>query len=343
VQRRATKGKSAEEAATIDGASIARELARLLGEPLTELAFAHGVTKWLEAEAEHREALDLAARYALWAVLSEAGRREHGGGILFKLPHKVDRANLVALRETTKHGVTVLAGADDRRQHRDGFKVTDRGASFAQALDHANYCIWCHNQEKDSCSKGLRDRKTGACENDAFGVKLLGCPLEQRISEMNLARSRGYVIGALAIVTIDNPLCAATGHRICNDCMKACIFQKQEPVDVPQVESRTLRDVMALPWGFEIYSLLTRWNPLNVERPIPRPATGRNVLVVGLGPAGFTLAHHLLNDGHMVVGVDGLKIEPLAPALAGIDLSGRRCRSCRFAILRTSMKNLINA
>jgi NADPH-dependent glutamate synthase beta subunit-like oxidoreductase/NAD(P)H-flavin reductase len=324
VQRRATKGKSAEEAATIDGASIARELARLLGEPLTELAFAHGVTKWLEAEAEHREALDLAARYALWAVLSEAGRREHGGGILFKLPHKVDRANLVALRETTKHGVTVLAGADDRRQHRDGFKVTDRGASFAQALDHANYCIWCHNQEKDSCSKGLRDRKTGACENDAFGVKLLGCPLEQRISEMNLARSRGYVIGALAIVTIDNPLCAATGHRICNDCMKACIFQKQEPVDVPQVESRTLRDVMALPWGFEIYSLLTRWNPLNVERPIPRPATGRNVLVVGLGPAGFTLAHHLLNDGHMVVGVDGLKIEPLAPALAGIDLSGRR-------------------
>ena len=213
----------------------------MLGEPLSELAFAHGVTKWLEAEAEHREALDLAARYALWAVLSEAGRREHGGGILFKLPHKVDRANLVPLRETTKHAVTVFAGADERRRHRDGFELTDRGASFAQALDHANYCIWCHNQEKDSCSKGLRDRKTGAYENDVFGVKLLGCPLEERISEMNLARSRGYVIGALAIVTIDNPLCAATGHRICNDCMKACIFQKQEPVDVPQVESRTLK------------------------------------------------------------------------------------------------------
>ena len=35
------------------------------------------------------------------------------------------------------------------------------------------------------------------------------------------------------------------------------------------------------------------------------------MLIVGLGPAGFTLAHHLMNDGHTVVAVDGLKIEPL--------------------------------
>ena len=36
-----------------------------------------------------------------------------------------------------------------------------------------------------------------------------------------------------------------------------------------------------------------------------------------MGPAGFTLAHHLLNDGHTVVGVDGLKIEPLPPSVVG--------------------------
>ena len=61
----------------------------------------------------------------------------------------------------------------------------------------------------------------------------------------------------------------ATGHRICNDCMKSCIYQKQEPVDIPQSETRLLKDVLALPWGFEIYSLLTRWNPLNLRRPVP--------------------------------------------------------------------------
>ena len=67
-------------------------------------------------------------------------------------------------------------------------------------------------------------------------------------------------------------MAAGTGHRICNDCMKSCIFQKQDPVDIPQVETRTLKDVLELPWGFEIYSLLTRWNPLNFARPVPQAA-----------------------------------------------------------------------
>ena len=117
---------------------------------------------------------------------------------------------------------------------------------------------------------------------------------------------------------------AGTGHRICNDCMKSCIYQKQEPVDIPQAETRIMKDVLALPWGFEIYGLLTRWNPLNIRNPVAKPASGRRVLVAGLGPAGFTLAHYLLNDGHTVVAVDGLKIEPLPPEYSGIDRDGRR-------------------
>ena len=117
---------------------------------------------------------------------------------------------------------------------------------------------------------------------------------------------------------------AGTGHRICNDCMKSCIYQKQEPVNIPQVETRTLKDVLELPWGFEIYALLTRWNPLNLARPLPKPETGNKVLVVGLGPAGFTLAHHLMNDGHAVVAMDGLKIEPLDADIAGVALGGSR-------------------
>ena len=37
------------------------------------------------------------------------------------------------------------------------------------------------------------------------------------------------------------------------------------------------------------------WNPLNRRRPWPLRYNGKNVLVVGMGPAGYTLAHHLLN------------------------------------------------
>jgi NADPH-dependent glutamate synthase beta subunit-like oxidoreductase len=142
-------------------------------------------------------------------------------------------------------------------------------------------------------------------------VPLEGCPLDEKIGEMNLLRAGGDAIAALAMVMIDNPMCPGTGHRICNDCMRACIFQKQDPVNIPQIETGVLTDVLYLPWGFEIYSLLTMWNPLNVRRPMMLPYNGKKVLVVGLGPAGYTLAHYLANEGFGVVAIDGLKIEPL--------------------------------
>ena len=71
------------------------------------------------------------------------------------------------------------------------------------------------------------------------------------------------------MIAVDNPMVAATGHRICNDCMKACIYQKQEPVDIPQAETRTLKDVLELPWGFEIYCAA---DALESARPAPAAA-----------------------------------------------------------------------
>jgi NADPH-dependent glutamate synthase beta subunit-like oxidoreductase/NAD(P)H-flavin reductase len=180
-----------------------------------------------------------------------------------------------------------------------------------------DYCLYCHNRDKDSCSKGLRDPKTKDIKKNPLGVKLEGCPLDEKISEMHVMRRDGDVLAALALITLDNPMCAGTGHRICNDCMKACIFQKQEPVNIPQIETRVLTEILELPWGLEIYGLLTRWNPLDVLRPHLRPYNGKNVLIVGLGPAGYTLAHHLTSEGFCVVAVDGLKIEPLPEALTG--------------------------
>ncbi len=324
VQRRAVKGVTPEAAAALDGAALARELEALMGEPLSEESYARHVARWMEAEAEHEAALDLAQRYAAWAVLSPAGREQHRAGVLFKVPHRLDMAHLVPVETVVEHGVAMLHLPKQHWRRREGFALTDAGTDLKGALDQVNYCIWCHHQGKDSCSRGLRDKKTGAFQKSVFGVTLAGCPLEEKISEMNEVKSRGNSIGALAIVVIDNPMAAATGHRICNDCMKACIYQKQEPVDIPQAETRTLKDVLDLPWGFEIYSLLTRWNPLDIRRPLPRPASGKKVLVVGLGPAGFTLAHHLMNDGHAVVGIDGLKIEPLPEHVAGVGAHGER-------------------
>ena len=327
VQRKAVNTYKSDAAAEFDGAKLETRLAAWFGAGFSELEFARNVTTWLKDEAGNADKLDAALRYAAWAVHTHEGQHRHHEGVLFKAPKKLDFQRLVPVETHNENGVTVHALSHTRRRH--GFALTDSGTDLVGALNETNYCIWCHEQEKDSCSHGLKEKATSAEARQAFkktlfGVPLAGCPLEERISEFQKLKTEGVAVGALAMITLDNPMVAATGHRICNDCMKSCIYQKQEPVNIPQAETRTLKDVLELPWGFEIYSLLTRWNPLDLKRPFPRAASGRRVLIAGLGPAGFTVAHHLMNDGHTVVGVDGLKIEPLAAQLTGIDAAGTR-------------------
>jgi NADPH-dependent glutamate synthase beta subunit-like oxidoreductase/NAD(P)H-flavin reductase len=233
----------------------------------------------------------------------------------FKTPEVLDYQNLVKIERFDHELPERFMGPKETRRRRDGFKLTDNRMSSRETLEEIYYCIYCHERDKDSCRKGYC--KQGEIQQNPLGVSLEGCPLDEKISEAHFLKRQGEVIGALAMIMIDNPLCAGTGHRICNDCMKACIFQKQSPVNIPQIETSILTDVLNLPYGFEIYSLLTRWNPLNAKRPVPLRYNGKNVLVVGMGPAGYTLAHHLLNEGFGVVGIDGLRIEPLATDVRG--------------------------
>jgi len=345
VQRRAAKALKPEDAEHVSGDALLGLLPLVpVDDEHFELVFAKVVMGWLEKEEEYKSLLEIAARYAAWALYSEVGRERHKHGLLFKQPKKLDPFHLVAVETEERDGVQVLRLPKSHFRARDGFKLTDDGGTLAQALDQANYCIFCHNQGKDSCSKGMREKESrvesresskntvhdsnhstlATYKKNTLDITLAGCPLEEKISEMNTLKSEGVPVGALAMVTVDNPMCAGTGHRICNDCMKSCIYQKQEPVNIPHVETHVLKNVLDLPYGFEIYSLLTRWNPLNLTRPIPRAESGYKVLVSGLGPAGYTLAHHLMNDGHIVVGIDGLKIEPVPERISGVTAMGAR-------------------
>ncbi|MDR0770408.1 MAG: FAD-dependent oxidoreductase [Burkholderiales bacterium] len=331
VQRKAVNTYKAEAAATFDGAALRRALEERLGAPLTQLAFAQAVTRWQQDADANADALEAAMRYAAWAVHTPEGQAFHKRDVLFKVPRKIDFMKLVPIAAHERCGVSMWKLDDSHAlRQRQGFALTDHGMDMVGGLDQAHYCIWCHEQGRDSCVQGIREKVTDGVpleqpfKKSPLGVPLNGCPLDERISEFHKLRAEGMPLAALAMICIDNPMVAATGHRICNDCMKACIYQKQEPVDIPQSETRLLKDVLALPWGFEMYSLLTRWNPLNLRRPLPLPPSGRRVLVAGMGPAGYTLAHHLLNDGHTVVGIDGLKIEPLDETLSGVAVDGSR-------------------
>ena len=263
--------------------------------------------------------LEVVQRWCFAAQNHEALKKEVAGWVTFKTPHKTDFEHLVDHLTEEKEGYMVWMGPEHRRRRRDGFGLTDPRFNERQVQYEIDHCIFCHERDTDSCSKGMRNRKDEAItfKTNALDMTVTGCPLEEKISEMHLVKQQGDNIGALALIVIDNPMCPGTGHRICNDCMRGCIYQKTEPVNIPQIETNALTDVLFMPWGFEIYSLLTRWNPLNVKRPYALPYNGKNVMVVGMGPAGYTLSHYLLNEGFAVVGIDGLKIEPLPQELTG--------------------------
>ena len=325
VLRKAMNKVSDEDISKIDGFKLEKQLEIEFKEPFSELVFATKVIEWLKDEEKNEELLKAALFYAAWALKTAKGKIRSQEGVLFKGHPKLDYLRLVPSVIDTAEGY--VSHRLDHLRRREGFSLTDQGTDLVGALDEANYCIWCHEQGKDSCSKGLKVKPKSPDEpksfkKSQFGVLLAGCPLEERISEFHKLKTEGVAIGSLAMIVLDNPMCAGTGHRICNDCMKSCIYQKQEPVNIPEAETRSLKDILELPWGFEIYSLLTRWNPLDLNRPVPKAPSGHKVLVVGMGPAGYTLAHHLMNDGHAVVGIDGLKIESLPSDISGTKEGG---------------------
>ncbi|AFC70595.1 FAD-dependent oxidoreductase [Rickettsia australis] len=337
VQRVAIKKYPPEKIKDIDFEDVYLKLTYLIGTNFTSREFAKQIIIWQQDEENFAEELDIATRYAACRVYDhchssslchshESGNLEklsldprfHGDDIrnddiLFNLPQKLDKENLIDDKKILKY----------QKNERVDFDYTDSFLNLDEALNDSHYCIYCHKQGKDSCSKGISvipplDRgiqekiKKDWIPWTSHGMITGGCPLKQKISEMNYVKAQGFNLSALAIIVIDNPMVAATGHRICNDCSKACIYQKQDPVNIPLIETNILEETLKLPYGLEIYLLLTRWNPLNIYAPLPQESTNYNILVTGLGPAGFSLSYYLLRSGHNVTAIDGLKIAPLS-------------------------------
>jgi NADPH-dependent glutamate synthase beta subunit-like oxidoreductase/NAD(P)H-flavin reductase len=269
---------------------------------ISDECFGQAVIHW--QNTKNQTALNEAAKFAAWAAQHEIGRARYSDSVLFTLPsdHSTEHW-LENLKQTPLvGGRKVFEIKPIQAKPRQGFNLTEPAPigipADLKARDQADYCLKCHKTKTDSCSGGL-------------DTKHLGCPLHEKISEFLSLQAQGFNLGALAMIVRDNPMLAATGHRICNDCSQACVFQHQTPVDIPMAETQVLRQVLSLPWGFEIYALLTRWNPLNHRIFKPKGPSKHPILVAGMGPAGFTLAHHLLQSGHSVIAIDGLKIQSL--------------------------------
>lgn len=283
-----------------------------------ELNIARYALFLLKDKESRAEAIELVTSWAIRAMTTDEGKAAVRGWASFDLPCPVDIDALVPAEpiEQDDAGRVGLPAAACRE--RTGFGLTDARMNQRQVLSEVDYCIYCHDHDGDFCSRGFPVKKgepDQGIKHNLLGVRLDGCPLDEKISEMHLLKKDGRSLASLAMIMIDNPLCATTGHRICNDCMLACIYQKQQAVNIPEIETRSLTDVLALPWGVEIYDLLMRWHPLRSKQFHLKAYNGLKVLIAGMGPAGFTLAHHLTLEGFAVVGIDGLKIEPLPAEL----------------------------
>lgn len=212
---------------------------------------------------------------------------------IFAMPKKIDYGQLV--------NVNLVKPRVD-------YQWVGSSLNTVQVMHQVHYCIDCHLKDNDSCSTGFWVKKNNAYKISPLGRVLIGCPLNQKISQMHGLRKKNYLIAALATIMIDNPLCLVTGDRICNDCMLSCIYQKVDPVDTPSVESDSVRQILKLPHGAEIYLLLAKWNPLKQTGYQYNPKVKGRVAVVGMGPAGFAMSYYLLMAGSQIFGFDGLPI-----------------------------------
>jgi NADPH-dependent glutamate synthase beta subunit-like oxidoreductase len=226
-------------------------------------------------------------KYTAFALFTQKGKRKHKNDNIFHLPQNTaNKDDFITINGDIVSSVETI--------NRNGFNLTD---TFPQknTIDwNLGYCLYCHKRGKDSCSKGLNEQQQG-------------CPLKQDVSESILLKRNNHHIAALAVIMRNNPLCILTGRRICNNCEEACIFQKQEAVDVQSIETQILNDILTMPHGLEIYNTLLEWNPLNSET--PPNLQGKNVLIAGLGPAGLFASYLFAKAGAGVLGIDALNIE----------------------------------
>ena len=182
---------------------------------------------------------------------SSAGAR-HGsttahirGWVIFRFPETVDYWHLVDVRASRRRSCPRRwSGPDWRLRRRDGFGLTDARMTPREVLSEIHYCVLCHERDKDSCSKGLHDKDGSDRRQPARHRARRLSARREDLRDARAAEGRRCRSARSRSSSLDNPMCPGTGHRICNDCMKSCIYQKQEPVNIPQIETGVLTDVL---------------------------------------------------------------------------------------------------
>ena len=172
VQRVAVKKYPPEKIKDIDFEEVYLKLTNLIGTNFTSREFAKQIIIWQQAEESFTTELDIAAQYVACSrgygyCHSVSSRGLTTGSskstnvdvkscfldpvvkprddILFTIPQKLDKENLIDDKKILKY----------QKNERVDFDYTDSFLNLDEALNHSHYCIYCHKQDKDSCSRGV--------------------------------------------------------------------------------------------------------------------------------------------------------------------------------------------
>jgi hypothetical protein len=78
-------------------------------------------------------------------------------------PKTLDWNHLVHIRRPEPETLPELfVGPAEHVRERDSFALTDRRMGARGVEQEIDYCLYCHERDKDSCSKGMRDRRRPA-------------------------------------------------------------------------------------------------------------------------------------------------------------------------------------
>src|SRR6185436_17722785 len=103
------------------------------------------------------------------------------GWVVFRFPENLDYDHLVQVQRPDPKLPEEMFGPDNRLRRREGFKLTDNRYTRRENLSEIHYCVLCHERDKDTCSKGIRD-KEGKVTTNPLGIPVAGCPLDEKIS-----------------------------------------------------------------------------------------------------------------------------------------------------------------
>jgi len=172
--------------------------------------------------------------------------------------------NALPLKERMKIARTAMPELDAQVRCRN-FEEVNLGLLPADALTEATRCIAC---AKPGC--------------------VIDCPVGVKIKDVVALICSGDILAAAAKMREDNALPAITG-RVCpqeNQCEGGCVLGKKgSPVAIGNLE-RFIAD-------FER-------NSGQLGLPPNAPSTGKNIAIVGSGPAGLSAAGDLVQKGHRV-------------------------------------------